>query len=177
MPFAWRTIRKFRTLSYQLGQPWTVRMPWRLSLRISRRQLFTTESLPSVPNPAWRTWSHHQFRKLSPIASPIARPRVWRPTSGSSTSAWPSHSEAGMTQLSWKETPILSSKNRKMVDKNRVAYSLSSVMLFNAKIGKHNYSFSLKHKFNLQTAFRSPAQSSVFILHSNCSRAHSWPWS
>merc|ERR1712051_1034489 len=65
----------------------------------------------------------------------------------------------------------------KMVDKNRVAYSLSSVMLFNAKIGKHNYSFSLKHKFNLQTAFRSPAQSSVLILHSNCSRAHSWPWS
>ena len=82
-----------------------------------------------------------------------------------------------MTQLRWKETRVLSFKNRKMVDKNRVAYSLSSVMLFNAKIGKHNYSFSLKHKFNLQTAFRSPAQSSFLILHSNCSRAHSRPWS
>ena len=40
-------------------------------------------------------------------------------------------------------------------------------MLFNAKIGKHNYSFSLKHKFNLQTtSFTSPSTSDKAFLFS-----------
>ena len=53
-------------------------------------------------------------------------------------------------------------KGREISKKVLQVASPSSVMLFNAKIGKHNYSFSLKHKFNLQTA-----ASSFLLLLSN----------
>ena len=39
------------------------------------------------------------------------------------------------------------------------------MILFNAKIGKHNYSFSLKHKFNLQTLSSAVLTSPSFLCN------------
>ena len=164
---AWRTMQRCWTPSCPPMPIWTVRMPWSTcSLSRWRRHTRLRWRL-SASSHAWPTWKHPLSLRRKAIALPTARARAWRPTFGSSTSASPSSENETLKRTNWwrkrgRRSGVCSDETGSNWD------FLSIVMLFNAKIGKHNYSFSLKHKFIVQTE-RSRLSVSLFSSFSNFS--------